>query len=93
MVAVPVIPSFMAFGIRVGITVRDVGCGRGWGVTGAPKRRASAARPGAPPAEDLLQDVDQPLKAEMCPKSGRPFLKCDYNRDGDSFRSCPGART
>jgi len=41
-----------------------------------------------PDAEDqLLQKVDLPLKVEKDPKTGKNFIKCDYNRDGDSFRS------
>lgn len=36
--------------------------------------------------DELLQRVDQPLKIEMDSDTGRPFLQCDYNRDGDSFR-------
>ncbi|RKP09383.1 F-actin-capping protein subunit beta [Thamnocephalis sphaerospora] len=38
-------------------------------------------------AEDLLQSVDQPLRVERCRKTGREYLRCDYNRDGDSYRS------
>ncbi|KAI9860711.1 MAG: F-actin-capping protein subunit beta [Vezdaea acicularis] len=37
--------------------------------------------------EDLLSSVDQPLSAQRCPKTGRDYLICDYNRDGDSYRS------
>jgi capping protein (actin filament) muscle Z-line, beta len=37
--------------------------------------------------EDLLSSVDQPLDIRRCAKSGRDYLLCDYNRDGDSFRS------
>lgn len=37
--------------------------------------------------EDLLSSVDQPLKARRCAKTGRDYLLCDYNRDGDSYRS------
>ena len=37
--------------------------------------------------EDLLSSVDQPLQLRRCKKSGRDFLLCDYNRDGDSYRS------
>ncbi|MCJ1306598.1 F-actin-capping protein subunit beta, partial [Agyrium rufum] len=37
--------------------------------------------------EDLLSSVDQPLEIRRCKKSGRDYLLCDYNRDGDSFRS------
>lgn len=38
-------------------------------------------------SEDLLTTVDQPLKIDRCAKTGKEFLLCDYNRDGDSFRS------
>ncbi|QPG72772.1 hypothetical protein FOA43_000073 [Brettanomyces nanus] len=38
-------------------------------------------------AEDLLSSVDTPLRAEVCQSSGKSYLCCDYNRDGDSFRS------
>jgi len=37
--------------------------------------------------EDLLSAVDQPLKAMKCPDTNKEFIVCDYNRDGDSFRS------
>jgi len=37
--------------------------------------------------EDLLSSVDQPLETRRCGKTGRDYLLCDYNRDGDSFRS------
>jgi capping protein beta len=37
--------------------------------------------------DELLQRVDQPLKEATDPESGRLFLLCDYNRDGDSHRS------
>jgi capping protein beta len=37
--------------------------------------------------EDLLSSVDQPLQVRRCKKSGRDYLLCDYNRDGDSYRS------
>ncbi|CUS08207.1 unnamed protein product [Tuber aestivum] len=37
--------------------------------------------------EDLLSSVDQPLQVQRCKKSGRDYLLCDYNRDGDSYRS------
>lgn len=36
--------------------------------------------------EDLLSSVDQPLKVQQCAKTGKEFLLCDYNRDGDSYR-------
>ncbi|KIR39283.1 capping protein (actin filament) muscle Z-line, beta [Cryptococcus deuterogattii 99/473] len=38
-------------------------------------------------ADDLLGNVDQPLKILVDEEKGREFLGCDYNRDGDSFRS------
>ncbi|KAF6028411.1 hypothetical protein EB796_013300 [Bugula neritina] len=37
--------------------------------------------------EDLLSAVDQPLKIAKDKKSGKDYLLCDYNRDGDSYRS------
>jgi len=37
--------------------------------------------------EDLLSSVDQPLETRRCKKTGRDYLLCDYNRDGDSWRS------
>ncbi|KAJ5143368.1 uncharacterized protein N7515_002155 [Penicillium bovifimosum] len=37
--------------------------------------------------EDLLASVDQPLEIRRCPQSNRDYLLCDYNRDGDSYRS------
>ncbi|KAI1437635.1 F-actin-capping protein subunit beta [Xylaria sp. CBS 124048] len=37
--------------------------------------------------EDLLSSVDQPLAVRRCRQTGRDYLLCDYNRDGDSFRS------
>ncbi|TKA63532.1 F-actin-capping protein subunit beta [Cryomyces minteri] len=37
--------------------------------------------------EDLLSSVDQPLEVRPCKKTGRDYLLCDYNRDGDSWRS------
>lgn len=37
--------------------------------------------------EDLLAAVDQPLKIAKDRESGRDYLLCDYNRDGDSYRS------
>lgn len=37
--------------------------------------------------DELLQRVDQPLKEDTDTETGRKFLLCDYNRDGDSFRS------
>jgi len=37
--------------------------------------------------EDLLSSVDQPLKIASDKKVGKDYLLCDYNRDGDSYRS------
>jgi len=37
--------------------------------------------------EQLLAAVDQPLKIAHDPISKRDYLLCDYNRDGDSYRS------
>ncbi|KAJ2725473.1 F-actin-capping protein subunit beta [Coemansia sp. Benny D115] len=37
--------------------------------------------------EDLLSAVDQPLKIRQDAESGKEYLVCDYNRDGDSYRS------
>ncbi|GAB7341599.1 hypothetical protein MBLNU457_7804t2 [Dothideomycetes sp. NU457] len=37
--------------------------------------------------EELLASVDQPLEVRRCRKTGRDYLLCDYNRDGDSYRS------
>lgn len=41
-------------------------------------------------AQELLSCVDQPLKVAVCSKTGKDFLLCDYNRDGDSFRYLEG---
>jgi len=37
--------------------------------------------------EDLLSSVDQPLKIARDKSVGQDYLLCDYNRDGDSYRS------
>jgi len=37
--------------------------------------------------DELLNHVDQPLKVEKDPKTGKQYILCDYNRDGDSYRS------
>lgn len=37
--------------------------------------------------EELLARVDQPLVAATDPATGKAYLMCDYNRDGDSYRS------
>ncbi|KAF9998950.1 hypothetical protein BGZ65_005619, partial [Modicella reniformis] len=36
--------------------------------------------------EDLLNTVDQPLRVMTCAK-GKEYLLCEYNRDGNSYRS------
>ncbi|KAJ7592962.1 F-actin-capping protein subunit beta [Mycena floridula] len=38
-------------------------------------------------ADDLLGSVDQPLDVKTDRATGRDYLACDYNRDGDSYRS------
>ncbi|EAU83187.1 f-actin capping protein beta subunit [Coprinopsis cinerea okayama7 len=38
-------------------------------------------------ADDLLGSVDQPLLVKMDKATGREYLACDYNRDGESYRS------
>jgi hypothetical protein len=40
-------------------------------------------------ADELLGSVDQPLQVRVCADTGRAFLACDYNRDGDSYRCAP----
>jgi capping protein beta len=37
--------------------------------------------------DELLNHIDQPLKVEKDTKAGRDFILCDYNRDGNSYRS------
>jgi len=37
--------------------------------------------------EDLLNHVDQPLKLATDTKAQKQYILCDYNRDGDSYRS------
>lgn len=37
--------------------------------------------------DDLLNRVDQPLKIRRDPTTNQDYVLCDYNRDGDSFRS------
>jgi len=37
--------------------------------------------------EHLLSAVDQPLKIALDKEAKRDYLLCDYNRDGDSYRS------
>eukprot|EP00246_Nothoceros_aenigmaticus_P003551 TRINITY_DN14728_c0_g1_i1.p1 TRINITY_DN14728_c0_g1~~TRINITY_DN14728_c0_g1_i1.p1 ORF type:complete len:286 (-),score=49.63 TRINITY_DN14728_c0_g1_i1:201-1025(-) len=38
-------------------------------------------------SSDLLSRVDQPLEEAWDEGHGKTFLLCDYNRDGDSYRS------
>ncbi|ODV61296.1 F-actin-capping protein subunit beta [Ascoidea rubescens DSM 1968] len=38
-------------------------------------------------SEDLLSSIDIPLQLKKCLKTGKEYLTCDYNRDGDSYRS------
>ncbi|PFH48745.1 hypothetical protein AMATHDRAFT_149135 [Amanita thiersii Skay4041] len=38
-------------------------------------------------ADDLLGSVDQPLQLKTDRTTGREYLACDYNRDGESYRS------
>ena len=37
--------------------------------------------------DDLLQRVDQPLKIGVDEGNNQKYILCDYNRDGDSYRS------
>ena len=37
-------------------------------------------------ADELLQSVDQPLQVKVDRATGREYLACDYNRDGESYR-------
>ena len=37
-------------------------------------------------ADDLLGSVDQPLQLRTDRATGRDYLACDYNRDGESYR-------
>lgn len=37
-------------------------------------------------ADELLQSVDQPLQVMVDRMTGREYLACDYNRDGESYR-------
>jgi len=38
-------------------------------------------------ADDLLGSVDQPLQLRTDRATGKEYLACDYNRDGESYRS------
>ncbi|OHT14496.1 F-actin-capping protein subunit beta [Tritrichomonas foetus] len=38
-------------------------------------------------ADDLLSKVDIPFQVTYDPDTHKPFIKCDYNRDLDSYRS------
>lgn len=37
--------------------------------------------------DELWQRVDLPLKVKLDKKAGKEYIVCDYNRDGDSYRS------
>ena len=37
--------------------------------------------------DDLLQRVDQPLQIGVDEVTNKKYIQCDYNRDGDSYRS------
>jgi len=37
--------------------------------------------------ESLCQNIDVPLGVMMDPKAGKKFITCNYNRDGNSYRS------
>ena len=37
-------------------------------------------------ADDLLGSVDQPLRIMADRATGKEYLACDYNRDGESYR-------
>lgn len=38
-------------------------------------------------SDDLLQTIEPPLKVVIDKESGREYLLCDYNLDGESYRS------
>lgn len=37
--------------------------------------------------EDLLVNVDRPFEVARDPQNGKSYILCDYNRDGDCYRS------
>lgn len=37
--------------------------------------------------DQLHQKADKPLQVATCTKTNSPFLQCEFNREGDSFRS------
>lgn len=37
--------------------------------------------------DELLTNVDQPLRVVKDPSTGKDYVICDYNRDGDAYRS------
>jgi hypothetical protein len=41
-------------------------------------------------ADELLGSVDQPLAVRTCARTGREYLACDYNRDGEAYRYALG---
>lgn len=48
---------------------------------------ALICRMNQPIAEELLSTVDQPLQVNTDLDNNKKYLCCDYNRDGDSYRS------
>lgn len=36
---------------------------------------------------EVIQKIDQPLEIEVDASNGREYLKCEYNRDGEAYRS------
>lgn len=38
-------------------------------------------------SEDILANVDQPLQTQLDKYTGKEYILCDYNRDGDAYRS------
>ncbi|KAL4455722.1 hypothetical protein ABPG74_003132 [Tetrahymena malaccensis] len=38
-------------------------------------------------ADEFLQKIDQPLEIGICSVTQREFIKCEFNRDGNSYRS------
>ncbi len=37
--------------------------------------------------DEIIQRIDQPLEVEQDTSANKEFLRCEYNRDGDSYRS------
>ncbi len=36
---------------------------------------------------EVIELIDQPLEVEIDGTNGREYLKCEYNRDGEAYRS------